>query len=190
MRNTYQRIKQTAGKYALPAIIAGSLALGACSGEDPNLLPIDPTAKEIVLEKQKKYLDSLLTKANNYVYSAKEIFNEGIKLGELNEERMKNTLKVYEKADELYSIVRENAKVNSLERYMNKDFSCADKKLMGRHSQVLWGLDFGVAELEKDLQKEGINVKVYNPLSGSENLLMLGGVITALLCFLKMTDYL
>lgn len=180
MKTIYKIIKQTARKYSFPALVAGSLALGSCSNEDTGYLQINRDSKEIVI----KNLESLSKKADSYVVSAKNIFWGGVGGGELSKGTMTKTLNYLQKADSLYSIIQEYTKANSLEKSLSNGLSKKDAKLMSRHYDALKGFDLGIAELEKDLAKEGFNVDVYNiDFSKDEGDVLAGGVIAlAFLC--------
>ena len=180
MKKIYQTIKQTAKKYALPAIMAGSMALGSCSNNEDYL----PVSKEIsdklkteqtkLKTEQSAYLDFLSVEAEKTLELAAESFNKGIEDKVYTIKEMKETLAHYNKADSLYGVEKDFAK--------NIDGECISmpkgaRKIEKSLAMTLNTIDFGKANLEKRLDNAGYKVKVENPITNMELGLILFGVI-------------
>ncbi len=165
-QNMYQTIKQTTRKYALPVLMAGSLALGSCSN-NTNYLEVN---KQLKINN----LESLSKRAGALTDSAKINFNRGVKKGQLTEANMTKIFDYLKAADSLYSHLDSRAKYAHLEKTLDSlniksKLSKNDSKLESRLNKALYGVDFGEAELQKDLAKEGYNVEVYNAKTPAEN---------------------
>lgn len=167
MKKLYQTAKETTKKYFLPLVVAGSLVLGSCGDEKPNL-PIPDNTKNYRLEKIAQ-IDSLEKEAKNYLVKGKESLLEGISDGYYNKEEMKGTLSNYKKIDSLYKKINEIKESINLDK---EDFSLNEKEenLKSKLEEVLTGFDYGKAEIEKDFESIGYDVKVENLVSISEGI--------------------
>ncbi len=182
MKNIYNAIKQTARKYALPAIMSGNIILASC---DKNL-PLNENVKEsILIEQQEEFyseiasLDYLVNIAESYSNEAKRNFNEGVQNKNLNKSTMEKILNNYNHAREKYSEISEEAmanvfwdnkkvakyfmkkKGNPLWKYADIPLSKDENRLRKKCALALNGHDFGKADLQKDLEEQGLKVAVY-----------------------------
>ena len=184
MKKQYSKIKQAAKKYALPALVAGNMALGGC-GKDKidNYLPI--------LEKQKieqiAYLDSLSNKADKTLKLAEESFQEGISDKNYTSKEMGETLSLYGDANNLYKKVKFLGK-NVDEKY-NISLPENSRQVKKDIHKVFYGVNIGKSKLEKELNKSSLDVKVKGDVSFSEVALMfLSALGIGLPIMIKLSD--
>ncbi len=169
MKNIYQKIKQTARRYAFPAIVAGSMALGSCSNND-DYLPIDNKIQDKLKTEQTAYLDSVSNEAEKNLELAAESFNKGIEDKVYDLKEMKETLSLYNKADSLYSVGKDFVKEIGVDyETMPKDA----KKMKKSISRTLNSVDFGKANLENKLNEREYVVAVENPSTNREERIIL-----------------
>jgi hypothetical protein len=181
--NLYKKIRETAKGYVLPAVLAGGLALGSCNSSQ---LPVSGDATKINISEKKemyeakiKEMDSLIDIANSYVLESRNILNDGIKAKNIDSSMLENMLKNYRQASQKYSEVNDVAskfftysffsKNTAGWKYTHAKLSTEDSKLKRRCNKVLHFIDNGKAELQKDLEKQGLEVKVYNPSKPEED---------------------
>jgi len=170
MNNLYQSIKQSVKTYALSTIIVGSIHLSSCSDRSGSYLPISEQIRTQQKNEKIVELDSLSKEANNTLKLAKESFNSGIedKIYTVNE--MNETLRLYNKANDLYSRIIESSKNISSKYDVSLDLN--SQKLRRALDKTLNGWDLGKAEMEKSLYKQGLEVKVENPRTSIEELVI------------------
>jgi hypothetical protein len=181
--NLYQKIRETAKGYVLPVILTGSLALGSCNSSH---IPVSSDAKKINMYAKKEMydtkineMDSLINIANSHVMESRKILDDGIKAKNIDSSMLENMLKNYKQASQKYSEVNDSAskfftysffsKNTAGWKYAHVKLSPEDSKLKRRCNKVLHFIDIGKAELQKDLEKQGLEVKVYNPSKPEED---------------------
>ncbi|MDA3836866.1 MAG: hypothetical protein PF542_04550 [Nanoarchaeota archaeon] len=178
METLHKTIKQTAKRYALPAIVVGSLALGSCSNKEANYLPINENLSNKLKTEQRAYLDSVSREAGKDLELAVESFNQGIADKIYTVKEMTETLSHYNKADSLYDAGKDFAKEIGMDyETMPKDA----KHVQGELEKVVNGIDFGQAKVENKLNKSGINVDVENPQTKMEANMAITGIASFLI---------
>lgn len=171
MKNIYKTIKQNARKYALPAIVAGNLLFGANGLSAQNYLPVSEKEKT----ERVAYLDSLSNKAKKTLNLAEKSFQSGISDHIYDIYERHSTIRLYEKADELYK------KVNNLGRNINSKYKMALSKEQKEFMEELKH----PSKLEKTLKRDGFDVNVPNWLyTNSPYLIFFAGVVTLFYFFL------
>ena len=96
MKNTYQKIKQTARKHVFPAVIAGTLAYSTTScKEDLSYLPLDQKFQTELVTKNKRTIDSLIQLGNENAKNAKTKAIEMSKDNRVSIKEMEGVLSKY-----------------------------------------------------------------------------------------------
>lgn len=182
MKNTYQKIKQTARKHVFPAVIAGTLAYSTTScKEDLSYLPLDQKFQTELVTKNKRTIDSLIQLGNENAKNAKTKAIEMSKDNRVSIKEMEGVLSKYNKAEKEYNLANKKAKTLNFQDFEKQNLSKRDKKLYDKISTTLTGMDFGKAEIQKDYEKQRLNVKVENPETELETGIVLGGIGLGLL---------
>ncbi|MGV8161984.1 MAG: hypothetical protein ACP5N2_01470 [Candidatus Nanoarchaeia archaeon] len=176
--NTYQNLKENIAHYAMPIVLASSLVISNSScKQDSSYIMNNEATKELILKKHRekeKYLDVLKIIAEEHTTTARKIFDKGLENKILDSTTMARTYNNFKEAENTYSTIRKIARENKIEKYRDIQMSKNDETLSKRISKTLYGLDFGKSELEKDLEKNGLKIDVYNHLSIGEALLGIG----------------
>lgn len=181
MKTIYKTIKQTARKYALPALIAGSMTLGSCSNEDASYLPIDQEFQTELVAKNKRTIDSLIQLGDENVKNARTEAIEMSKDNYISINEMQDVLSQYDSAENKYEQANEKTKTLNFQEFEEKSLFKKDQKLYDRISRTINGFDLGKPEIQKDYEKQGLDVEVENHSSNTEEWLGIGMAVFTLL---------